>query len=92
MHYPKTVLRCHKKKPQNLASACMHSRTMALFASKGLVSHADVRLVVCSCLRANVWDWLAPSLSNDDSGSIFRWHLNNDAAFRIPSFESTFCR
>ena len=91
MHSPKTALSCHKQKPPNLASACMHSRTMARLASKGLVSHGDVRLVVCSCLRVNVRDRLAPSLSNNDTGSIFRWRLNNDAAFGIPLFISTLC-
>ena len=51
------MLSCQQRKASvspNLASACMHSTMMSLLASKGLASHGDVRLVMCSRLRANV--------------------------------------
>ena len=45
--------------------------------------------VLASKCSAGTRDWLAPSLSNNESGSIFRWRSNNDAAFGIHPFEST---
>ena len=63
----------------------MHSR-MTLLASEGLASQTCC-VFLGECL-AGTRDWLAPSLSNDTE-SIFRWHSNNDAAFRIPLFVST---
>ena len=71
----KTMLVMNKESDSlNLASTCMHSRMTTLLASEGLVSHCDVRLG--ACLRVNVWltgtrDWLALSLSNSETGSIF---------------------
>ena len=95
MHSSKTTLsyvstkKCHHDSLY-LASACMCFRTMTVLVSEGLVGHCDVRLA--ACLQANVWPaqktaWLAPSLSNNESGSIFRWCLNNDVAFGILPFE-----
>ena len=57
MHSPKTALSCQQRKSPNLASPCMHSRTMALLASKGLVSHGNVRLVACSISRLCKQSW-----------------------------------
>ena len=83
------AMKSHHISP-NLASTCMHSRTTTLLASKGL--DGNVRLVASSCLRLIVRDWLVPSLSNNDTGSIFKWHSNNDATFGTPSFESMLCQ
>ena len=44
---------------------------------------------LASKCSAGTRDWLALSLSNNESGSIFRWRSNNDAAFGILPFEST---
>ena len=93
MHSSKTTLTKLSTKESdsiNLASICMRSRTTTLLASEGLASHYDFELA--ACLQANVWpthtrDWLALSLSNNETGSIFRWCLN-DATFGIPLFES----
>ena len=64
----------------------MHSKTMALHASKWLVNHGDIRLVACLCSWTNILDWVAPSLFSD-TGLILRWCLNNDATFRIHLFK-----
>ena len=88
LHYQR---KCHHDSPY-LASVYMRSRTTTLLASEELASHCDIRLA--TCLRANVrlaqeTHMLASSLSNNKSGSIFRWCSNNEAAFRILPFEYT---
>ena len=72
----------------NIASACVtNDATAGEWRIVESLRRQTRWLFVSGCSATR--DWLAPSLSNNETRSIFRWRSNNDAAFRIPSFEST---